>query len=237
MKTEANEKTMTPQMMAQEKPQEQDLFSWDEPEEEAPERRSSFQPDADGKYRWVYELPMKHSFFLLWEVWRVFGIVFGAIGLFMVITAIVSHDSLRAVISSLFVLLAVCGFLLLLSIPAYWLVTKANNGKYTVLFEMDGHGVDHIQIKTEKARALEILTMLGGRASRNPSVIGTGLIQAAGGSLYSSFADVKTIQAVPGRHLIRLNGRWKRNQIYADDEIFDEVYDFIKAHCINAQER
>ena len=223
--------------MAQEKPQEQDLFSWDEPEEEAPERRSSFQPDADGKYRWVYELPMKHSFFLLWEVWRVFGIVFGAIGLFMVITAIVSHDSLRAVISSLFVLLAVCGFLLLLSIPAYWLVTKANNGKYTVLFEMDGHGVDHIQIKTEKARALEILTMLGGRASRNPSVIGTGLIQAAGGSLYSSFADVKTIQAVPGRHLIRLNGRWKRNQIYADDEIFDEVYDFIKAHCINAQER
>ena len=223
--------------MAQEKPQEQDLFSWDEPEEEAPERRSSFQPDADGKYRWVYELPMKHSFFLLWEVWRVFGIVFGAIGLFMVITAIVSHDSLRAVISSLFVLLAVCGFLLLLSIPAYWLVTKANNGKYTVLFEMDGHGVDHIQIKTEKARALEILTMLGGRASRNPSVIGTGLIQAAGGSLYSSFADVKTIQAVPDQHLIRLNGRWKRNQIYADDEIFDEVYDFIKAHCINAQER
>lgn len=223
--------------MAQEKPQEQDLFSWDEPEEEAPERSTSFQPDEDGKYRWVYELPMKHSFFLLWEVWRVFGIVFGAIGLFMVITAIVSHDSLRAVISSLFVLLAVCGFLLLLSIPAYWLVTKANNGKYTVLFEMDGHGVDHIQIKTEKARALEILTMLGGRASRNPSVIGTGLIQAAGGSLYSSFADVKTIQAVPGRHLIRLNGRWKRNQIYADDEIFDEVYDFIKAHCINAQER
>lgn len=223
--------------MAQEKPQEQDLFSWDEPEEEAPERSTSFQPDEDGKYRWVYELPMKHSFFLLWEVWRVFGIVFGAIGLFMVITAIVSHDSLRAVISSLFVLLAVCGFLLLLSIPAYWLVTKANNGKYTVLFEMDGHGVDHIQIKTEKARALEILTMLGGRASRNPSVIGTGLIQAAGGSLYSSFADVKTIQAVPDQHLIRLNGRWKRNQIYADDEIFDEVYDFIKAHCINAQER
>ena len=223
--------------MAQEKPQEQDLFSWDEPEEEAPERRSSFQPDADGKYRWVYELPMKHSFFLLWEVWRVFGIIFGAIGLFMVITAIVSHDSLRAFISSLLVLFAVCGFLLLLSIPAYWLVTKANNGKYTVLFEMDGHGVDHIQIKTEKARALEILTMLGGRASRNPSVIGTGLIQAAGGSLYSSFADVKTIQAVPDQHLIRLNGRWKRNQIYADDEIFDEVYDFIKAHCINAQER
>ena len=223
--------------MAQEKPQEQDLFSWDEPEEEAPERRSSFQPDADGKYRWVYELPMKHSFFLLWEVWRVFGIIFGAIGLFMVITAIVSHDSLRAFISSLLVLFAVCGFLLLLSIPAYWLVTKANNGKYTVLFEMDGHGVDHIQIKTEKARALEILTMLGGRASRNPSVIGTGLIQAAGGSLYSSFADVKTIQAVPDQHLIRLNGRWKRNQIYADDEIFDEVSDFIKAHCINAQER
>jgi hypothetical protein len=228
---------MTPQMMAQEKPQEQDLFSWDEPEEEAPERSTSFQPDSDGKYRWVYELPMKHSFFLLWEVWRVFGIVFGAIGLFMVITAIISHDSLRGLILSLLVLCAVCGFLLVLSIPAYWLVTKANNGKYTVLFEMDGHGVDHIQIKTEKARALEILTMLGGQASRNHTVIGTGLLQAAGGSLYSSFADVKTIQAVPQQHLIRLNSSFRRNQIYADGEIFDEVYDFIRSHCINAQER
>ncbi|MBO5554676.1 MAG: hypothetical protein J5941_04025, partial [Solobacterium sp.] len=151
MKTETNEKTMTPQTMAQEKPQEQDLFSWDEPEEEAPERSTSFQPDEDGKYRWVYELPMKHSFFLLWEVWRVFEIVFGAIGLFMVITAIISHDSFMSIFRSLLVISAVCGFLLLLSIPAYWLVTKANNGEYTVLFEMDGNGVDHIQIKTEKA--------------------------------------------------------------------------------------
>ena len=226
---------MTPQMMAQEKLQEQDLFSWDEPEEEAPERRSSFQPDADGKYRWVYELPMKHSFFLLGEVLRVFGITAGIVGLLFTIMAIISGDGFRSLFTSLLVLLGITAFLMVLSIPAYWLITKANNGKYTVLFEMDGYGVDHIQIKTEKARALEILTALAGRASRNPSVIGAGMIQAAGGSLYSSFADVRTIQAVPEKHLIRLNGRWKRNQVYADEETFDEIYEFITAHCINAR--
>ena len=102
---------------------------------------------------------------------------------------------------------------------------------------MDGYGVDHIQIKTDKSRAIEILTMLAGQAARRPSVIGTGMIQAAGASLYTPFESVRVIEAVPGKHLIRLNGRWKRNQVYADEETFDEVYEFIKAHCINAQIR
>ena len=228
---------MTPQMMAQEKPQEQDLFSREEAEEEAPERRTSFQPDPDGKYRWVYELPMKHSFFLLYEVWRVFFVTAGIVAVLFAVMAVISGDSFRSFIMSLLVLMGVTLFLILLSIPAYWIVTKAENGKYTVLFEMDGNGVDHIQIKTDKSRALEILTLLAGQAVRRPSVIGTGMIQAAGGSLYTPFESVRVIEVVPQKHLIRLNGRWKRNQVYADEETFDEVYEFIRAHCINAQER
>ena len=30
--------------------------------------------DQSGKYRWVYELPMLNSFFLLFEVWKVLGL-------------------------------------------------------------------------------------------------------------------------------------------------------------------
>ena len=208
----------------------EDLSVQDEPSR----KESAFQPDPDGKYRWVCEMPMMNSFFLLFEVWRVFGITALIVGVFMAVLAIISGDSIQDFGMSLLVICAVCGVFLLISIPAYWIVTKANNGKYTVLFEMDGHGVDHIQIKTDKARALDVLTMFAGQAAHRPSVIGAGMIQAAGGSLYSSFADVRSIQAVPEKNLIRLNGRLKHNQIYAEDEIFDEVYDFIRAHCINA---
>ncbi len=226
---------MEKQMAEEMRKKEEYVFSeeMDEPDELF-RKDSAFQPDPDGKYRWVYEMPMRNSFFLLFEVWRVFGITAIVIAVFTAILAIVSGDSIQAFGTNLLVICAVCGLLLLLSIPAYWIVTKANNGKYTVLFEMDGHGVDHIQIKTDKARALDVLTMFAGRAAQQPSVIGAGMIQAAGASLYSSFADVRSVRAVPEKNLICLNGRLKHNQIYAEDEIFDEVFDFIQAHCINA---
>ena len=227
--------TMAEQMAEEMKKNEEFTFPEEMSERDEPVRAEfSFQPDPDGKYRWVYEMPMINSFFLLFEVWRVFGITALIIALFTAILAVVSGDSIQSFGMNLLVICAVLAVLLLISIPAYWIVSKANNGTYTVLFEMDGHGVDHIQIKTDKARALDVLTMFAGQAAHRPSVIGAGMIQAAGGSLYSSFADVRTVQAVPEKNLICLNGRFKHNQIYAEDEIFDEVYDFIKAHCINA---
>ena len=191
--------------------------------------------DAGEKYHWVYELPMMKSFFLLFEVWRVLGIAAGIIIVLMSVMHLFSHDGWQGLLYSIEMGVLVLAILLILSIPAYYIVTKANNGKYTVLFDMDKDGVDHTQIKTDKARALETLTMLAGGAARNFTAAGSGMLSSAGGSLYSRFSNVKKIKAVRSKDLIKLNGRLMRNQVYVTAEDFDFVYNYIVEHCPNAR--
>ena len=196
-----------------------------------------FLRDQSGKYRWVYEAPMLKSFFLLMEVWKALGI--SALILFGIISVIglVTGSGLTGIISSAGICLMVFGILLLLSVPAYYIVTKANNGKYTVLFEMDETGIDHTQIKTDMAKALELLTALVGGVAGNKTTTAAALLSAGGTSLYSRFDKVRSIRAIPEKDLILLGGRFVRNQVYAEERYFDAVYGYIRDHCPNAEVR
>ncbi len=191
--------------------------------------------DAGEKYHWVYELPMGKSFFLLFEVWRVLGIAAGIVIVLMALMNLFSHNGWKGLLFSAEMGILVLAILMVISIPAYWIVTKANNGKYTVLFDMDKDGIDHTQVKTDKQHALDVLTMFIGGASGNFTAAGAGMLSASGGSLYSRFSNVRKIKAVRGKDLIKLNGRFLRNQIYVAKEDFDFVYDYIVGHCPNAK--
>ena len=187
----------------------------------------------DTVYRWVYELPMWKSLFLLFEVWRVLLIACLIPFVILLIAGSGSFpDRLWGAICTLAIPLAI---LLVLSVPAYLIVTKANNGKYTVLFEMDDEWITHTQIKTEKARALEQLTMLVGAKAGNPTAIGAGLLSATGGSLSSRLINVRRITAVRSKHLIKVHSLLKRNQVYVDDAGFDFVLNYLAGHCPNAR--
>ena len=190
--------------------------------------------DNRGKYLWVYELPMLKSFFLLFEVWKVLAI--GALAVFAILfmLALVGGKGLDGVLAALEMGCLVYAILLILSIPAYYIVTKANNGKYTVLFEMDDAGIDHIQIKTEKAKALELLTTFVGLKTKTRTTTAAGMLAASGGSLYTRFDNVQKIRAYRKDNLITVNGSLFRNQIYVNDEEFDFVYDYIRQHCPQA---
>ena len=190
----------------------------------------------NGRYYWVAELPMFKSFFLLFEVWRVLGISGLIVALIGLTAGIIGGDGREAYVATVGMIALVMTILMVLSIPAYYIVTKANNDKYTVLFEMDDEGVDHTQIKTEKAKALDALTMLVGSATGNHTLKGIGSLNASGGSLYSSFRNVRKIKADRKKGVIALNGRFLRNQVYVDDENFDFVYQFIRERCPNARE-
>ncbi len=190
--------------------------------------------DDQGVYRWVHELPMMKSFFLLFEIWRVMALSACIIVVILIIINLLSGQGIAGVLGALATGLLVLGILFLLSLPAYWLVTKANNGKYTVLFEMDEEGISHTQIKTDKARALEVLTILAGEKTGNRTVAGAGVLSAAGTSLYSRFSEVKKIQADESQCLIRLYGKLIRNQVYTDPEHYDFVLDYITSHCPQA---
>ena len=191
--------------------------------------------EDDNKYRWVYEQPMLKSFFLLFEVWRVLFIAAAILALFLIIINLFSGNSSDGILYSIGMAALVGGIMVVLSIPSYYIVTKANNNKYTVLFEMDENGVDHTQIKTEAAKALEALTIMVGTAARNRTTVGSGILSAAGGSLYSDFSKVRKIKCMPEKNTIMLYGRFIRNQVYAEDEDFDFVSNFIIEHCPDAK--
>jgi hypothetical protein len=188
----------------------------------------------DDKYSWVYEMPMGKSFFLLLEVWKVIAIAAAIVAAFMLVIGLIGNGDFGSALSSVGMVALVTGILLVLSLPAYYIVVKANNGKYTVLFEMDDEGVDHTQIKTDMAKALDVLTMGVGFAGGNRSAVSAGALSATGGSLYSKFSKVKRIKAYPEKHTIRLDGTLVHNMVYADEAHFDWVYKFIAERCPNA---
>lgn len=197
--------------------------------------RTDIFQDRSGKYRWVYELPMLRVFFLLFEAWKVLILSAAIVGGFMALVGLIEGNGMEGVLFGLEMAGLVLGILLVLSIPAYWLVTKANNGKYTVLFEMDDSGIDHIQIKTDKAKALDALAIFVGLVAGSRGSTAAAMMSASGGSLYSRFSDVRKIKADRERNRILLNGRLVRNQVYIDDGNFDFVYEYIVRHCPQAK--
>ena len=197
--------------------------------------RTDIIEDGSGKYRWVYELPMLKSFFLLFEVWKVLLLAALIVGILLSVLVLIAGDGLKDVLFSFEMAGLVLGILLVLSIPAYWIVTKANNGKYTVLFEMDDSGIDHIQIKTDKAKALDTLTIFVGLLAGARTTTAAGLLSASGGSLYSRFSNVKRIKADRKNNRILVDGKLIRNRVYIDDGNFDFVYEYIVRHCPQAK--
>lgn len=193
--------------------------------------------DEEGKYRWVAEKPMLKNLFLLVEVWKVLGIACLIVLAISLVISLLGGNGLDGALGTLGVLALTCGILLVLSLPAYYIVTKANDGKCTVLFEMDESGIDHIQIKTSKARALDVLVMFVGAAAGNRTTTAAGMLSASGGSLYSRFAGVRKVRALPEKGLIKLTGRLMQNQVYVDAENFDFVLDYIVRHCPQAVAR
>ena len=175
--------------------------------------------DQNGRYSWVYEMPMLKSFFLLTEVWKVLGIAFLLTLFISMLFQIISGGNVADIFSSFLVFALVLLIMMIISIPAYYIVTKANNGMYTVLFEMDDK---------------EALTILAGSAARNRTTMGAGVLAAAGGSLYSSFAGVRKISAYPNKHLIRIESLLKSNQVYVDENDFAFVFEYIVDHCPEA---
>ena len=191
---------------------------------------------SDGVYRWIYELPMGKAFFLLFEVWRCLFLAALIVGVFIAVFNLTEGtplgDSLLFAAETIGI---VGGILLVLSLPAYWIVVRANNGKYTVLFELDEATLCHTQIKTEKAKALDVLTMFAGAAAGSFTATGIGMMNVGGGSLTSHLSRVRKIKSRHAKNYIRVNGLLIRNMVYVKDSDFDFVMDYLVQHCPKAK--
>lgn len=186
---------------------------------------------SDGKYRWVYELPMMRSPVILFTVWKVLAIGFCVPYLITVLPSM--RDFVK--ITGVFALILLGVFAL--SLAAYTVLAACYGWKYCVVFEMDGEGVLHAQQARQfrKAQALGAIEAMAGLAAGDPTLAGAGLLSATKSSRYSRFTAVKRVKCVQRQHLIKIDYPFSHNQVYAEGEAFDFVADYIKAHCPQAK--
>ena len=191
----------------------------------------------DGKYRWVYELNMYKSSAIIKEVWRAMAIAVVIVLGFLFVINIMDNDLMETL---QFVGQAACiliGILLVLSVVGYLIFSYMIGGKYCVVFEMDENGINHRQHEkhVKKVQLLGAITAMTGAAGGSLGTAGTGVLAATRTSMYTGFDDVKELEILPKEHLIRLNETLNRNQVYAENEDFAFVADYIKARCRNAK--
>ena len=186
----------------------------------------------DGTYRWIYEFSMKRNPVLLLTILKVFAIVCAALWILMVVLALTDGDPLlRSLWSQGKVALLIFGVFAVLTVPAYFIVSAINGGKYIVLFEMDESGISHTQEPRQfsKAQGLQWLAAMAGAALHEPSLAGAGFLAATNNVIRSDFSKVKSMKILRRWNTVKLNQPLAKNQIYAEKEDFDFVLDYIRA--------
>ena len=194
----------------------------------------------DGKYRWVYEVPMLENPTILIDVFKVLGISFGIVWLFTVLVIGCEEgyalENLWGITSGFFVLM---GVFLVIGCIAYFIVAWCYSWKYVVLFTLDERQVVHQQMprQVKKATVLGALTAMMGGAAGKPGVVGSGLLAASLSTLTSDFVDVTRLIPCRCHNLIKVSLLLSKNRVFVPDEDFDFVYNYLCQHCPRAKKK
>ena len=194
----------------------------------------------DGKYRWVYEVPMLKNPTILFDVYKVLGISFGIVWLFNVLLISCEDGlNLRNLWSFTTGFLILILVFLVIGYVAYFIVAWSYGWKYIVLFTLDEKEVVHQMMprQMEKAKVLGALTALIGSVAGKPGVMGAGVLAASRSTSTSVLANVTRL--VPRRrlHLIKVNQLLNKNRVFVPDEDFDFVYNLLCQHCPKAMKK
>lgn len=188
----------------------------------------------DGKYHWYYEFRMLRNPMILFTVFKVLGLSFLIVYLFVVsLTACDGGPRMWSGIWELtYGFAALMAVMLLLGVIAYVIVAAINGWRYCVMFEMDEHGVVHTQMPTQfkRAQAMATVLMLAGAASGNVGRTGQGMMVRGKQSSSSSWSSVREVIISRRHNTIKVNERLNHNQVYAEDADFDFVAKYIKEH-------
>lgn len=182
----------------------------------------------DGVYRWVYEYSLFRNpglFFLIWKVFFFIMLGICAFTLLMdVINGYMDGEQLLGTLRVFGIILAVMTGLVVIS---YLIYAAIMGGKYIVMFEMDDEGINHKQIEAQarKARKIGSAAFIAGAASGNLSTMGAGMNVRT--EMYSQYNLVKKVKPYPRRNLIKVNNVLQRNQVFAHDEDFEFVLNYI----------
>ena len=193
----------------------------------------------DGKYRWIYEVPMLKNPSIIIDVFKVVGISLGIVWLFMVLLSVYDGDfSLESLLDISMVFVGLMLVFAVIVFLAYVILAWHYGWKYVVLFTMDKSEFVHQQMpyQVKKAQVLGALAAMIGGAAGNLGMVGTGVLAASRTTSISTLVRVNRLIPVRRMNLIKVNQKLHKNRIYVPDEDFDFVYDFLCQQCVNAKD-
>lgn len=205
--------------------------------EESINNRVKLYPD--GKYRWIYEVPMLKNPSIIIDVFKVVGISLGIVWLFMVLLSVYDGDfSLESLWDTSLVFVGLMLMFAVIVFLAYVILAWHYGWKYVVLFTMDKSEIVHQQMpyQVKKAQVLGALAAMIGGAAGNLGMVGTGVLAASRSKSISILVRVNRLIPVRRMNLIKVNQKLHKNRIYVPDEDFDFVYDFLCQQCVNAKD-
>ena len=186
------------------------------------------RPNEDGVYRWRYSLNLYRNAVLLWLFYKVFSCIFAVCVLF----GLWLNDFKFSREATKWVLVGYAVMIALVTV-SYYLYALIQGGRYTWDFEMDENGVNAVQVANEAKRNKVLGTVVAamGVASGNLSQIGLGTTVAACNGMYSEFATTRKVKPDRKHNTINIRNGMYHNQVFAADEDFDFVLNFITSHC------
>ena len=193
----------------------------------------------DGKYRWIYEVPMLKNPSIIIDVFKVVGISLGIVWLFMVLLSVYDGDfSLESLLDISMVFVGLMLVFAVIVFLAYVILAWHYGWKYVVLFTMDKSELVHQQMpyQVKKAQVLGALAAMIGGAAGNLGMVGTGVLAASRTTSTSTLVRVNRLIPVRRMNLIKVNQKLHKNRIYVPDEDFNFVYDFLCQQCVNAKD-
>ncbi len=187
----------------------------------------------DGKYRWLYELNMYKNPSIFYTVAKVVGIsAFLPLAVLLFVTMREGH-SLSQIMKEMIPVYIVIALMIPITGFSYWFVAHRYGGVYCMVYEMDENGVEFRQIdkQFEKQKVIAKLAAFTGALTGNLGLLGSALYNMTAQSAYSDFNKVYSVRSFKERNLIKVNSPFLFNQVYAQDEDFDFVENFIRDHC------
>lgn len=191
----------------------------------------------DGKYRWVYEMPILSNPTIFLTVFKVFAYILGVSFVVFGFFIYVIHGNWAGLWEMAKGYLIALGIIAVLNVLGVLVIAAMYKGKYIVMFEMDEHQIKHIQVSEQfrKAKKMGQLGAYAGMLTGNFTLAGAGLLMASKDASVSNYSEVRRVIPRRGLHVIKVNEFIEKNQIYVPDEDFDFVYDYIKSRCPKAK--
>lgn len=195
-------------------------------------RSNNIKRLPDGSYQWEYGMSMFRNATIITSVIKALCatllVMFLILGIPMGCT-----DGWDGIVTTLTGVGIVAGIFVVLMPFAYLLLAAIYGGKYQVQFTMDEHQVLHQQMAEQhkRVRKMAFFGMLLGLFTKNRGGFSTSVMVATKPASVSEWSKVISVKPDRKHHVIYVNEKFEKNQVYAADEDFDFVYGYIMEHC------